>query len=201
MHCSSVCWQGWQCSASAIFMRWTLPAQHGHLALHDNWIYQHLRCWPEPQSCSWAISICRTLERCCGLCRVVKTWLPHGACFTALKLLVAPSVPFTSNCDPTNVNKDGKKKTEGSFIGLIAIFWRLNNWNIPLPKAVDFECLGDVDLARIWIHWQASRHEKYWYFIRRSAILGNWLEDEIHQALILKTGFKHSAWLSTTKPL
>ena len=70
-------------------------------------------------------------------------------------------------------------KTEGSPIGFIAIFWRLKSWTIPLAKVVDFERLGalfgpgapDPDLAPVRLRWQAWKHEKYWYFIRRIAIL------------------------------
>ena len=60
-------------------------------------------------------------------------------------------------------------KTEGSPIRLGKDCGRLNSLKNPLAKVVDFEPLGalsgpgapDADSARIRLHSQASKHEKY----------------------------------------
>ena len=68
-----------------------------------------------------------------------------------------PQIPKTSQAAAWSHTYIGywMDKTEGSLVGFIANFWRLNNWQIPLPKVVDFEPLGalfgpgalDADLA------------------------------------------------------
>ena len=68
-----------------------------------------------------------------------------------------PPIPKTSQAAAWSHRYIGywMDKTEGSLIGFIANFWRLNDWKIPLPKVVDFEPLGtffgpgtpDADLA------------------------------------------------------
>ena len=68
-----------------------------------------------------------------------------------------PRIPKTSQAAAWSHRYIGywMDKTEGSLIGFMANFWRLNDWKIPLPKVVEFEPLGacfcpgapDADLA------------------------------------------------------
>ena len=68
-----------------------------------------------------------------------------------------PPIPKTSQAAAWSHRYIGywMDKTEGSLIGFMANFWRLNHWKNPLPKVFHFESLGalsgpgtpDADLA------------------------------------------------------